>query len=551
MHPFAISARFLAGILLVLALAASGRAGDINDLRQALKAPVDSLTGRESALRGHWGDLRQLNELTQALFLAEWRDDDVDAYLAAADRRVWVGFAARFTRAVQAGLKSTDLLVQIEAIEAVGHAGELAHVTGRRRDLVCAFTPDLIRLLQHAELAVVKAAARALGNVRPDPQQAVLALKELLSAEDARRRAAAAEGLRLLMHSAADAAIQGRATLRADALRAEAGLVGSLVVPVAARGLADEGVEVRRAAIAAMLEAGAAANALVCDPPGTREPGEAFDQRSESDAEQAALGPLVFMLQAHAPAVGRLLKNSDPAVGEAALRTLGETAHARRRLLDHAAATHIRPGQTASHGMPLDPIASLVGHPNAQVRLSALDILEALGADAAPVASAVIKALSDSNRFVRWAAARALGRMAPADSDRAVPALIDLLRDPDADLRVSATRTLAAYGPAALPALLPLTAALASEDPVQRVAALHALENIGSDAKPALAAIRDALEDRDSQVRRSAARLLGKFGPYASEALNSLRLRLNDSSPEVRAEAREALRCIAEPNKTN
>jgi HEAT repeat protein len=349
--------------------------------------------------------------------------------------------------------------------------------------------------------------------------------------------------------------------VRAEALRSDAGIVGSLVVPVAARGLVDEGVDVRRACLETLREAGAAVNALVHD---ARLPDQPLDQltyQREAEAERAALEPVVLTLQAHALAVGRLLTDEDSDIRRTALKAFEEFAHARRRLEDRAESSlssgrgqPLTPPTTTllnkhppGQGMPLDALTPLVRNADVQVRLTALEILEALGPDAAPAAPAVINALSDPSRFVRWAAARALARIGPAEPQLAVPALTELLRDPDGDLRLAAVQTLARYGPAARPALLPLTAALVSESPAMRVAALRALDTLGNDAEPALAAIRDALDDHNALVRQSAARLLGKFGPSARDALNSLRSRLEDSSPEVRMAAQEALRRITVP----
>jgi len=57
-----------------------------------------------------------------------------------------------------------------------------------------------------------------------------------------------------------------------------------------------------------------------------------------------------------------------------------------------------------------------------------------------------VKALSDSSRFVRWAAVRSLGRTGPVDVPEAVPALARLLRDQDLSVRQAAATTLERYG---------------------------------------------------------------------------------------------------------
>jgi HEAT repeat protein len=358
-----------------------------------------------------------------------------------------------------------------------------------------------------------------------------------------------------LIRNTAVLARQGQNTLEADAVRAEAGIVGSLIVPVAARGLVDDCTEVRRGAIRAFLESAAAASALIRDVGPLPEKLAGPEYTREVEAEQTAMRPLVLTLQTHAQFVGRALQDFDPEIRQIALHVLEETAHARRRLLDRAASAQASAGtklvgeKLPGEGMPISAIAALLRQKDTRVRLAALDILEAVGSAAVSAAPAIVTQLSDNNRFVRWAAARALAKIGPADAEHAVPALTQMLRDPDSDVQIIAAVALATYGPAASSALLPLTAALASEKPALRAAALQALDRIGPDAEPALAAIRDALEDPDTQVRQSAARLLGKFGPSARDSLNSLRSRLDDSSPAVRSAAQEAMRRIAEPNR--
>ena len=543
--------------LVAFLLPVHAQAGGLGDLRESLKAPVANLDKRERELQARGGELHTLGELTKALFLQEWRDNDLEPNLAATDRRAWLALSERFTLFVRAGLQSQQPTEEIEAIEAIAAAGDLARATSRRFEFVRGFTPDLMRLMKDSETRVGCAAARALAHVRPTPQDAVAAFRALLASEDVERREAAANGFAELMHNTAVLARQGQNTLLADSLRAEAGIAGSLIVPVAARGLVDECAEVRRGAIRAFLESAAAASALVRDvgpsPEKLAEPGYA----KEVATEQTALRPLVLTLQAHAHFAGRALQDVDPGVRQIAVHALEETARARRRLLDRAASVHdgaatkLAGEKSPGEGMPIDAIASLLRQKDTRVRLAALDILESVGSAAKSAAPAIVKELSDTNHFVRWAAARTLAKIGPADAEHAVPALTRMLRDPDSDLQTMAAVALATYGPAANSALLPLTAALASDKPALRVAALHALDRIGPDAEPALAAIRDALQDRDTQVRECAARLLGKFGPSARNSLNSLRSRLDDSSPAVRSAAQEAMRRIAEPKKEN
>ncbi|MFT3882542.1 MAG: HEAT repeat domain-containing protein [Gemmatales bacterium] len=80
-------------------------------------------------------------------------------------------------------------------------------------------------------------------------------------------------------------------------------------------------------------------------------------------------------------------------------------------------------------------LAQLVRHPKTSVRLTALSILEALGTDAVPAGQLVQQALSDPDRFVRWAAVRTLGAIGVDASTRQVLAKME--KDEDANVRMA------------------------------------------------------------------------------------------------------------------
>jgi hypothetical protein len=172
---------------------------------------------------------------------------------------------------------------------------------------------------------------------------------------------------------------------------------------------------------------------------------------------------------------------------------------------------------------------------------------------------------------IRADAAASLGAMGPK-AKNAVPALVEALKDERAEVRVEASRALAAIGEAALQ---PLTKALGDKDRQTRMGA--ALGHMGPNAKSATPALMDALEDPDipvrchaaqalwrvsgkanlsvpvlaealthtkAAVRKSAATALALIGPEAWRAVPALGKALNDDDPAVRARAADALRKI-------
>jgi HEAT repeat protein len=161
---------------------------------------------------------------------------------------------------------------------------------------------------------------------------------------------------------------------------------------------------------------------------------------------------------------------------------------------------------------------------------------------------ALVEALSDRDRFVRWAAARTLGRIGPAARpEPATLGLAKLLSDPDLDVRMAAATTLEVYGPRAAKAIPAVVAATQTGDAEIRQAAMRALPSIDTKGQPdTIGALIKALANPDARVRQTAAETLGKFGSAARSARPALAEALNDDDPEVRRAASEALVDIPE-----
>ena len=123
-----------------------------------------------------------------------------------------------------------------------------------------------------------------------------------------------------------------------------------------------------------------------------------------------------------------------------------------------------------------------------------------MGPDAAPVASAVLEATHDPNLFVRWAAARTIGKLGPVEVKRGVSELARLISDEDLDVRAIAAHGLERYGPAARAAVPALTRTVNVGDSEIRVGVMRALDGIGPDAKSAIPAISRALSHSDYRV---------------------------------------------------
>jgi HEAT repeat protein len=209
------------------------------------------------------------------------------------------------------------------------------------------------------------------------------------------------------------------------------------------------------------------------------------------------------------------------------------------------------------HSALPDVVAGL-SDPNVRARIEAVGVLDSMGADAAPAIPALVKSLGDRDRFVRWSAARALGRLAPRSPELVVPAVARLLGDDDLDVEVAAATALERYGPAAKTAVAALGHRASHGDADIRIAAMKALEAVGADAAPALPAVALNLvaktrAQREQEggpeagplpppkARAAAAETLGHFGKLAAGAVPVLQLALNDDDPEVRRAVSDAI----------
>jgi HEAT repeat protein len=186
--------------------------------------------------------------------------------------------------------------------------------------------------------------------------------------------------------------------------------------------------------------------------------------------------------------------------------------------------------------------------PNPVSRRALIDVLEMLGPEAAPAIPALVQALSDRDLFVRWSAARTLGRLAPEGANQAVLPLARLLCDRDLDVRLAGANALIRYGPDARAAVDALVRAVVSKTDAEfRIVVMQALEAIGQPAAGTIPALAGSLRDPDPRVRLEAARVIGRFGPRAAGAVGALREVLADPDSEVRKAASEALLQILPP----
>jgi HEAT repeat protein len=149
----------------------------------------------------------------------------------------------------------------------------------------------------------------------------------------------------------------------------------------------------------------------------------------------------------------------------------------------------------------------------------------------------LFRQLTDDNWFVRAETAKAIGKIGDA---RAVGWLVQLLQDPDGNVRYSARSAL--HDLATESARSSLLRVLVTAVPVDKFAIAAALARLHDPA--ALDPLATAAENKDAEVRSLAAQALGECGLAAGT--NALVVLLKDPDPAVREQAQTAIQKITE-----
>lgn len=602
----------------------------VDDLRQALKISIrdemnkDEIEYRDKSIGKRVKAMRSIGELSRALALQEWRDEDREEAVARIDRKYREEVVKRLETGVRDMLQSSNTTSRLAAVSLLSEMGIHVRDVGdrSRRSFAERLGPDLAGLLKDGDPAVRGAAARALGMVNADPKLSADALAALLKNPDLQLRQAAGDGLTNMVKVVAMLA-RGRRTTGVEISRAEAVQAAQAAVGAAGQGVRDSHVEVRRRCLEAIHAAAAALSGddMIIPPRSAQDfpPADrklSADERAEIEAyrknieqERTELMPLIRALSEQGSAIADSLDDPNLAVRLLATRTLEDMAQARLRLRrkessvpraqmaqlpseelrDRVARANPRklgmvegrralssgsqaPAKDVVTLPPDDQLFVFAGQPpmgnvdkdllgealakalsglatrltdvDVRVRLAACDALEAMGEDAGngkEVIPALIQAFDDQDRFVRWAAVRALGRMRPAQAKAAVPSLARMLEDPDLDVARSAAHTLEDLGKDAEAAVPALAGAVGRGDAQLRIGAMRALANVGPRAQEAIPALGAVLSHPEVRVRRAAAEALSRFGSAVKIVTTELRQALNDTDEEVRKAASEAL----------
>jgi HEAT repeat protein len=562
----------------------------VDKLRQALASQSgqednpDALEYREKKLEEAVTSLKTPADLRKALGLTDWKDTDTTANpnVAKIDRAARTKVGQKLEKVLQA-MVDKDFSSRIAVAVMLGEIGVSIRALdpADKNGIGRTYSPLLMAMMEKKyEPLVRQEAARALGKVNPDPTKAVPALKELLASPLVDDQRAAAEALGSMVNTVFQVYRPGKNVSGVEAFAKDVVGVSTEVVPAAGSRLhpkknKDGDTQVRRFALSAIHQVAAALNTLILEPveagklpqpdrdPKTwdkKEKKAVADARADLEEEAKLYQPLLEVLKAQGDAVADALTDADVEVRVLARRALEMMGSANLRILRREASVP-GSGKVGDQGplwTAVEPglleIAKRASNPDPDIRVrrATLDFLEALEHECAPAIKVLVAGLSDSDRFIRWAAARTLGKITPpVMTELTVPALARLLNPAeDADVREAVADTLRRYGPKAEGAQTALIAMINVGDAVAREATIRAITSIGgSKAADALPGLRLALKSENVNVRRAAAEALGSLGSRAMPAIDDLRAVLMDDDGTVRAAASEAILNILAPHQ--
>lgn len=458
----------------------------VEDLRQALRLEdvprpnANQIAFRKQNLDNKINGLRTISDLRRALALDEWKEEEGqgrDDALRLIDLQKRQEVGTRLQTAVRAVVAAGQVNSRLALASMIAEMGPAVRSLqpADRGGFARSLTPEVIQLAQDRDLAVRLQGLRALGTINADPKLALPVFQKVLTTDVPEARTIASQSLAQLMR------VTGQLRKRAPILqRPQADLdtvaMGVSMVPLAQAALRDADPRVQANSLDAIQVAGQALTDMIYEP----------------------LQRKLF------PPEGRPLTEAE----SADLITTYETI---RNELDV-----FKPlSKVLQNAAPA--ITPLLSEPAVNVRLAGINALESIAwgilkerrrLENVPVPSSYAAKLpkSDDNPFGPFLV-------------KGLPALGQLLKDPDVRIRRITISFIENIGASAQPAIPMLVEALGDRDRFVRWGSARVLANLPADkTQAAVPRLVRLLRDPDLNVRQTAAGTLEAMGDYAGSA---------------------------------
>lgn len=386
--------------------------------------------------------------------------------------------------ALSRALKDESPAVRAHAVHALGQIGTHARPV----------FPQLSALADDPEPVVRRSLAQVAARIEPDSEVSVGLLVKLLGDAEPSVRVRAASALAdmgsISVPALTDALKDKQTEHWAILTLNEIGPKAAEAVSALAEKVRQDDIEIRQQAILALAAIG----------PGAKDSvpvlSEALEQPATAPAASYALGM-----------IGQL-----PSDAENVIRKNLEAEDALIRTVSAWTLSKLHPDDAESARRVVETAAEAIKDERSYVRSAAVQVLLDANPKADVLLPALDAALQDAPEEVVAETLDAVARMGEASLPRLTAAL------KQEKLQARAARILGRMGPAAAPAVEPLTGLLDSPDARVRREAMFALAKIGPSASSAVPPLMKVFESGDDAQRYGAGYALGRIGPAAIEA---------------------------------
>lgn len=415
----------------------------LEKLRKALQTSGVASQKRDKAIAEAVAEISHPLECWKAASLGDWREFNPDGSAAISDRDARAKLLLKFRDGLTKAFQTNSQEENDSILELVMSICKEERLGAGQKPFSNTCAEVISQSFWKGDVDVRVARIRAYGILCPESQEGLKVFSTLGNDKELRVRRAAMDGLSYWMEAIGPAK-ESKDSTSVSRLKNQSILCASLL-PVTDKALSDKSPEIRKRAVAQVMISCLCLVALISDPNG-KVPLDAIDSRAlDIKEERTAATRLGLVIESLKPKITGLLRDADMETRLHAHEVVEAMALGRKAWKSQAQAHGLEQNEKFSievASMPKELALSLADS-NYRVRRIAMDTLELLGSDSIQVTPRIITALDDSDRFVRWAAIRALGEMGPGVREEALPKLTQMLQDQDGDVRKAAAQAVA------------------------------------------------------------------------------------------------------------